>query len=416
MTSNLRLAALCASVFILNDVLALAVLPNGWSVAPGNNGTQYNFGDNEASVSLSRVTQGNAKNIDTVLRSADRPSLCNGISKVQPIPVVNPRGNKYEVRGASKNCTFIFGTSADRDAQEPVVLVIAIEQANSNSNASTFAQTLFDSAMKQNTPAAPANTSPPESTAGNSAKAMGQSPSPQSGPTPQKDLPSKAYALAKSAEPKGLIGMWRSDWVENQFTAFNGLQLMARDNTLIFTSGGYFFDDVPISVGFDDAGAQTIMRTKPGNAGRYKVVGATIQLDYADGKKGFVEAVNRNNDWTLTYHNRVMSAKLTFMAGGGLSGSYTSERISQAGSTFVVGNNDYNFSLDGRFAKGGKVSMTSDVVSSIGKRNVKTGRYEIKASALYLYFDDGAREVYSMFQETKAENIWLNNQMYNNAK
>lgn len=99
-----------------------------------------------------------------------------------------------------------------------------------------------------------------------------------------------------------------------------------------------------------------------------------------------------------------------------MSGSYSSERISLAGSTFVVGSNDYNFLLDGRFAKGGKVSMTSDAVSSIGKRNVKTGRYEIKASALYLYYTDRTREVYSMFQETADKNIWFNDTMYSNAK
>jgi hypothetical protein len=420
MTFVAKLALTITSVVLANNVLAQSVLPNvlpqGWSQSPSKNGTQITYTNDEASILISALTQANANNLPAILRSADRPNFCSGISQIQPIPVMNSRGIKYEVRGAGTNCAFIVGNFSERDPQNFGVLVIAMEQSNSKSNALPFAQSLFEAVMKRNNGEAQASNAPPAPLANSGAGVRGQSPTPPTVSMPQKELPSKPYPLAKSAEPKGLIGMWRSDWVENQFTAFNGLQLMAKDNTLIFTSGGYFFDGVPDSVGFDDAGAQTIMRKDPGSAGRYKIAGSTIQLSYANGEKETVEAVNRNNDWTLTFRNRVMSPKLTFMYGGGLSGTYSSQRITQAGTSFVVGNNDYNFSLDGRFAKGGKVSLSSDVVSSIGKRNVKTGRYEVKASALYLYYDDGTREVYSMFQETKEENVWFNDRMYSNAR
>jgi hypothetical protein len=403
MQGALKFVSVAITLCAINTVIAQTTLPSGWTKSATKNGTSYNYGNDEASILVSKVGRANFSNLPSVIQSSDRPDFCNGISKVQPLLVFDSRGTKYETRGTNKNCLFLIGSIVGSDPQSSGIFVIAMERSNSKSNAIALAQTLFESAIKLDGSQSQQSNASRELIPNNGAGVRGQS-------------PTKPNTIAKATNPVGLIGMWRSDWVENQFTPFNGLQLMAKNNTLIFTPGGYFFNGVPDSVGFDDAGAQTIMRTDPGNAGRYKISSGIIQLSYANGEQETVKAVNRNNDWTLTFRNRVLSPKLTFNSGGGLSGSYSSERISQAGSTFVVGNNDYNFSLDGRFAKGGKVSMTSDAVSSIGKRNVKTGRYEIKASALYLYYTDGTREVYSIFQETADENIWFNDTMYSNAK
>jgi hypothetical protein len=206
--------------------------------------------------------------------------------------------------------------------------------------------------------------------------------------------------------------MWRSDWVENRYDGINGLVLMAVDETLIFTTGGYFFYGVPENVSLDDSGAQEIMRKDPDHAGRYVMGSGSATLTFANGKRETVLAAKRGQTWELEFRDRTMQPKMTFMSGGYLSGNYSTTRISQAGSTFVVGEDDYSFAPDGRFAKGGSVSLSSAAVSSIGGRDVRTGRYEIKASALYLSYEDGTREVYSMFQETAGKEIWLNDQMY----
>ncbi len=401
------------SLWLPIKVFGQSTLPTGWTETATRNGTRYDFGTNDASIVVTQGPRANLQNVPGILRSADKPEFCNGISRTNPISIKQTRGQKYESFGPQTNCAILV---SETDAGS--VFVIAMERVGSKSNALALAQSLFLRTFGLNADSAGRNSEASNSANSNVNASAPVKPSlPDTRATaPVPNLLGSNLPLAKASDPVGLIGMWRSDWMEHEFNAFNGLQLVAKSYTLIFTKGGYFFYGVPDSVGLDDDGAQIMMRTDPHNVGRYKVVGKTIQLNFAKGEMETVEAQSRNNVWDLTFRNRIMSPKMTFVTGGGLSGTYSSERISQAGTTFVVGNSDYNFSLDGRFAKGGKVSMTSAPVSSIGKRNVKTGRYEIKASALYLYYDDGTRETYSIFQETAGGNIWLNERMYSHSE
>lgn len=230
---------------------------------------------------------------------------------------------------------------------------------------------------------------------------------------PLKPVPS----TTASTGPAGLVGMWRSDWVENQFRAFSGLTLIAMNNTLVFTRGGYFIDGVPESAGFDDAGAQAVMARNPDSAGRYTAQPGKIVLNYADGHSETVDAKRDRDGWTLNFKGRWMSSKLLFPDGATLSGTYTSENITNAGSgIFVVGDHDFSFALDGRFARGSKVSMTAPSMSSLGDRQGQSGRYRIAGSALILEYSDGKRETLSLFQETRGQAIWLNDQMYSPAQ
>jgi hypothetical protein len=165
-------------------------------------------------------------------------------------------------------------------------------------------------------------------------------------------------------------------------------------------------------VSLDDSGAQEIMRKDPAQAGRYSVSSGLVTLTYGNGKRETVRAAKKGQTWDLEFRNRAMQPKMTFVAGGALSGNYSTTRISQAGGTFVVGEDDYSFAPDGRFAKGGQVSLSTAAVSSNGARGVRSGRYVIKGSALFLTYDEGTHEVYSMFQETAGKEIWLNDQIY----
>lgn len=227
----------------------------------------------------------------------------------------------------------------------------------------------------------------------------------------------RAAAAAPAVGPVGLVGMWRSDWVENQFRAFAGLTLVALNNTLVFTRGGYFIDGVPEGAGFDDAGAQTVIARDPKLAGRYVVQPGKITLNYADGHSETVDAKRQGNSWILSFKGRFMSSKLLFPDGATLSGLYTNERISNAGGgIFVVGDRDFSFAPDGRFARGSRVSMSAPAFSSRdgGERN--GGRYRVAGSALILDYTDGRRETLSLFQETRGEAIWLDDTMYKPAR
>jgi hypothetical protein len=226
-----------------------------------------------------------------------------------------------------------------------------------------------------------------------------------------------ATPISTSAGPAGLVGMWRSDWVENEYRAFTGLTLVALNNTLVFTRGGYFFDGVPEGVGFDDAGAQAVMRSKPNSAGRYTVQPGKIVLSYSDGHTETVDAKRQGNSWTLNYKGKWMSSKLLFPDGATLSGLYTNENITNAGSgIFVVGDHDFSFAPDGRFARGSQVSMSAPSMSSRDGGTRDSGRYRIQGSALILDYADGRREVMSLFQETRGEAIWLDDTMYKPAR
>ncbi len=332
-----------------------------------------------AMIMIGQVTPEQARDPGPALRKVDQPDSCTGISQSRLEPILNGRARRVQSRGAAWNCTFLFAT-----AENQPIMVMAIEKSGSTAKSGDVAVRLLEARL------------------GPVAKAM---PQPVAVTQP-------SAGVARANGPIGLVGLWRSDWVENQYRAFTGLTLVALNNTLIFTPGGYFLNGVPEGVPLDDGGAQQVMRSDPANAGRYAVSGGTIQLNYADGNKETVAAKRVGARWQLIFRNRPMSPKLTFMNGGYLSGTYATERITQAGSAFVIGDDDYSFAPNGRFAKGGQVSLSTAAVSSTQGHSVRAGRYVIKGSALYLSYDDGTQEIYSMFQETAGQEIWLNDQIY----
>jgi hypothetical protein len=382
----------CAILASLSS-LALAQAPEGWTQTEGPNGTIFTHKSNAAMIMIGQVPLDKAQNPQPSAGAMDKPGGCVGISKVPLETVMNGRARRLRSNSPTLTCNLYFAAQNGKG-----VMVIAMEQSTANAHAATVAETLLGQRLGPQ----PIHTPPAQATVAASSGTARPSvtpPRPTGGP-------------ARASDPAGLVGMWRSDWVENRYDGINGLVLMAVDETLIFTSGGYFFDGVPENVSLDDGGAQEIMRKDPAQAGRYSVSTGLVTLTYGNGKRETVRTAKRGQTWELEFRNRNMQPKMTFMSGGYLSGNYSTTRISQAGSTFVVGEDDYSFAPDGRFAKGGSVSLSSAAVSSIGGRGVRTGRYVIKSSGLILSYDDGTREVYSMFQETAGKEIWLNDQMY----
>ncbi|MFC4293014.1 hypothetical protein ACFOWX_11375 [Sphingorhabdus arenilitoris] len=236
-------------------------------------------------------------------------------------------------------------------------------------------------------------------------------------PSSSKDIHSRTSVDSELQTPAGLVGLWRSDWVENQFRYPSGLTLVALSNSIIFSKSGLFMLGVGEGTGMDDASIQAVMREQPDTAGRYVIQGNRIILNYASGDVEDIDYRKDKDGISLNYRGKFMSPKILFPDGYALSGIYSSERITNAGSgIFVVGNDDYSFAPDGRFAQGSSVSMTSDAVSSVGGREGRTGRYIVKGSALYLSYDDGETRILSMFQEEKGGPIWFNDEMFSKAQ
>jgi hypothetical protein len=371
---------------------ARAQAPEGWTQTEGPTGTVFAHKSNAAFIMIGQVPLEKVEDPQPSAGAMDKPGGCVGITKATLETVMNGRARRLHSKGPTLNCDLYFATQGGKG-----IMVIAMEQPNAQANAASVAEALL--AMRLGRPAVPSSQATADGT--------------QRQPSV---LPRLTGGPARASDPVGLVGMWRSDWVENRYDGINGLVLMAVDETLIFTSGGYFFDGVPENVSLDDSGAQEIMRKDPELAGRYVMGPVSTTLTFANGKRETVRTAKRGQKrgqtWELEFRDRTMQPKMTFMSGGYLSGNYSTTRISQAGSTFVVGEDDYSFAPDGRFAKGGSVSLSSAAVSSIGGRGVRAGRYVIKGSALYLSYDDGTRETYSMFQETAGKEIWLNDQMY----
>ena len=230
--------------------------------------------------------------------------------------------------------------------------------------------------------------------------------------------PSRSASVALVGGPRppaGLAGIWRNDWVENVFQPFSGLTLMARNVTFVFTPGGYFFDEIPVGVGLDDAGAQAWMRDHPDGGGRFEVRGDKILLTYASGKTDGMDARKVQGGWSLAWGSRPLGPKLTFPDGATLSGVYGNETITNVGIGYVAGAHDYEFTADGRVAYGRRVSMSTADLSSVGGREGQSGRYRVEGSALRIDWDDGTAAVHSLFAESPNSAIWIDDQMYKPA-
>lgn len=243
-------------------------------------------------------------------------------------------------------------------------------------------------------------------------KAIPDKPRPMAAPAAALTRAAPGGVPAGARPPAGLPGIWRNDRVENQYQAFGGLTLVARNVTFIFTPGGYFFDEIPVGVGLDDMGAQTWMRDRPDGGGRHEVRGDTIRLTYASGRTDDVDARGDRDGWTLVWGSRPLSPKLTFPDGATLSRFYGRESVTSIGAGSVVGDHDFEFTADGRVATGRRVSMSSAVVSSVGGREGRSGRYRIAGSALRIDWDDGTSAVSSLFAETPNSAIWIDDEMY----
>jgi hypothetical protein len=226
------------------------------------------------------------------------------------------------------------------------------------------------------------------------------------------ELPNTPLSKKASIPASANHGIWVASVTRYVYDPVMTTRMEYGTEYLVLHKSGYFMTDMPTDAGMDVASIQALMISDPHNAGTFRPQGNNLLLTFASGE---TELAIRDENGFRAFNNDYV-AKRHFADGTALSGDYSTRRITQAGAgMFVLGENDFSFAADGHFAKGGSVSLSSAAVSSSDGYNRRTGRYAVKDSALYLYYDDGSKEIMSMWQESERGPIWFNGGMYKPA-
>ncbi len=216
--------------------------------------------------------------------------------------------------------------------------------------------------------------------------------------------PAKPAVGAPNKIPPALAGIWRADWVESRNQAMGGVTLIALNETLVFTPGGYFFHGLPASGALDDATAKQMIAQRSGSAGTYTVRGDNIILSAGNGLAQTVDFKQDENEWTVGYLGLALGKKITLPDGHALEGHYYKDRanaVTEAGQI-----SDYFFFANGRF------SALDHGTSDANHSPALNGRYHVKSNTLYLHFEDGKAQTKPVFQERVGGPLWFDGDIW----
>ncbi len=219
--------------------------------------------------------------------------------------------------------------------------------------------------------------------------------------------------IAKTVQSAGTVGIWVGMAGRNEYDPVMGVRWVWGTNYLILTSGGYFMTDYPGMAAFNDAAAQAMAREYPKQAGTFKVQGNNLVLTFASGETKIAKGTGQGGARDYKLDDVDYNPKLRFADGTMLNGVYGNTRITQTSAdSFVVGNHDLTFTREGRFAKGGRVSVSGGFYSILGGDKSETGRYFVRDSAVHLQYDNGKTEIMSIWAEKPNDVIWFDGDMY----
>jgi hypothetical protein len=224
-------------------------------------------------------------------------------------------------------------------------------------------------------------------------------------------IPTGPMSRKASVESSGNYGVWVALVNRSVYDPVMTIRMELGVDYLILTKGGYFMRQLPDNGGLTDSAAQAVIKKDQDLGGRYTLSGNVLTLRYANGKVEQGRASKGGFELDFESYN----PKRFFADGTALSGAYSSTSITSTGVGFVVGERDFDFTLDGRFGFGRAVSMSTTAISSTGEREGRGGRYYIKDSAIHLAYDDGERSVLPIWQESQGGPIWFDGQMYKPA-
>ncbi len=219
--------------------------------------------------------------------------------------------------------------------------------------------------------------------------------------------------IGHSVVSAGTRGVWVAIVTKTVYDPVTAIRMEMGLDYLILTPGGYFMAELPKNAGFTDAAAKAMMQSSPKYAGRFVVSGQNLILKYASGETKTAIGSGKGADKMYALDGDEYRPKRIFSDGIMMNGSYGNTRITRTGAdSFVVGDHDLVFSRDGKFSRGGSVSVSGGWYSILGGDTAKSGTYFVKDSAVHLNYANGEREVLPIWAEEPNDVIWFEGDMY----
>ncbi|MEW4448315.1 hypothetical protein [Qipengyuania sp. JC766] len=229
----------------------------------------------------------------------------------------------------------------------------------------------------------------------------------------QETTPAAPTRRGGSVTSSGTSGVWVALVHRTVYDPVLTVRMEYGPAYLVLTEGGRFMTEVATGTALDDEGVAAYTAEHPDEGGRFRITGNRLILTYASGETQVAAIGGSGSAREYDIEGDTYQPKMVFPDGTALSGFYGNSSITRVSqSVFVAGESDFVFAPDGRFARGGKVSTTGESFSVLGGRDQRSGRYQVEGSALHLTYDDGEREVLSMWQEEPGGPIWFDGAMY----
>lgn len=390
----LNLITLFMAVFVTLPVHAQRQMPAGWTVTNNANGTTY---ASAASKEVVQVTSfpdpANITNMDFAQK------LLSSLNKVGCGPANTAfsdllfQGQAIRLTSIKGNvrCTVTIGRKAG------TMHAFASVGNTSTDVAGGFSYALAAEKFGASGPSTVTNKAAP--------------PTQQAATRPAP--PVGSAGIGKTVQSARTSGIWIGLGQRTVYDPVLTVRLEYGTYYLILTPGGYFMTDYPEKAPFNDAAAQAMARKYPEQAGKFQVQGNNLILRFASGKTETVVGKGAGASRNYVYDEIDYAPKLRFADGTLLNGSYSNTRITRTGAdSFVVGDHDLTFTREGRFAKGGRVSVSGGFYSILGGSSSEVGRYFVRDSAVHLQYDNGKTEILSIWAEKPDNVIWFDGDMY----
>jgi hypothetical protein len=384
-----------AAVFLTQAVMpaqAQYMTPPGWTVERTESGEIYTSPSGNDVINVGKFnddpTANGAEVARTILSKLSNAG-CPAGDPGAPEKLFGGKAIRMKIASGSAECSAIVG----RDAG--ALFVVAAMNLTAGANANGLALAMAGKLFGEPVPSLAAVKAPPVKAA------------------PPVGVPKSTGAIGQSIGSSGARGIWIALVNRTVYDPVLAVRMEMGIDYLILTPGGYFMTQLPEKAGFDDAAALAMMRNDPEYAGQFTVSGQNLTLRFASGQIKTAIGSGRGDDKMYAIDGDDYRPKRYFPDGVMLNGSYGNTRITQTSAdSFVVGDHDLVFTREGRFSRGGSVSVAGGFYTIIGGESSKVGTYFVKNSAVHLNYDNGEQEIMSIWAERPNDVIWFDGDMY----
>ena len=389
------LAVLLGAMAMMQSPAMAQQLPSGWTEqVDGDRGMRYTAPDQSEFVTIASFDTGgqrvDKRKFVAELAAAISSSEC-GTNDIEYVSSRNGQVEQGWLKAAGRTCGIAFGQMT---GDTKITMVLCACKWPGSQGYAVYSRVLDD------------NFGPEDG-----AQPTGRPAEQRQPPVTSAVAGAPTGPINTSVESSGTTGVWVAITLRMVYDPVMTVRQEFGPSYLVLTPGGYFMESIDGPL--DDAGAMAHAREYPEEGGRFTASGTSLILNYGSGERKVAQISSAGASRSYELDGDTYIAKRIFPDGARLSGLYSNSSITQAAAgIFVTGEHDFLFLPDGHFARGGQVSTMTGAFSSIGGRDQRTGRYQVRSSTLYLAYDDGEREALSLWQETEGGPVWFNGRMY----